>query len=143
MDVNKPSTRCLCVQYTLFMVANVYIPTKLLFSLSLSSLSLDLLQLLPLKGDLTPLLLKDHPSNPGNQMAFVQYVETRCRREGVCLSRHFRSCTVTSIAGEGEGYLVRREFHKGNAFTYLHQYRFYTRPNISSTNTRMIANVPA
>jgi len=59
MNVNKPSTRCVCVQYTLFMVANVYVPTKLLFSLSLS-LSLYSLRLLPLKGDTYPLLLKDH-----------------------------------------------------------------------------------
>lgn len=49
MDVNKPSTRCLCVQYTLFMVANVYIPTKLLFSLSLFSLS-GLASVTPFKG---------------------------------------------------------------------------------------------
>lgn len=101
INVNKPSTR----MYTLFMVANVYVRTELLFppSLSLPLPSLDLLRLFPSRGDLTLFSLvfrwriaRRRP--PGNQMAFVQYVETRCRREGVCLSRHFRR---TSIAGEG------------------------------------------
>jgi len=91
MDANKPSSRGLCVQYTLFMVAtSTSLP--LLFSLSLC-LSLDLLRfLLPLKSDLTPFLLKDHSSKLGNQMAFIQYVcRNRCQCEEVCLSRHFRS----------------------------------------------------
>lgn len=97
-----------CTVYVIYGHERLHPDQAIIFSLFFS---LDLLRLLPLKGDLTPLLLKDHPSKPGNQMAFVQYVETRCRREGVCLSQYFRSCIATSIAGEAEGYPVRREIH--------------------------------
>lgn len=51
------------------MIANVCVPTELLFSL------VDSLRIVPLRGALTLLTLKDHPSKPGNQMAFIQYVE--------------------------------------------------------------------
>lgn len=87
--VNKPFTHWLCVQYTLFMIANVCVSTELLFSL------VGLLGLVPLRGALTLLSLKDHPSKPGNQMAFVQYVKTDVDAKA-CLSRRFRSCIAVA-----------------------------------------------
>lgn len=59
----------LYIVYVIYDRERLRLPTELLFSL------VDSLRIVPLRGALTLLTLKDHPSKPGNQMAFIQYVE--------------------------------------------------------------------
>lgn len=114
----------LYVHYMLFMIANVCVPTELLFSL------VGLLRLVPLRGTLTLLTLKDHPSKPGKPDGFRTIRQNRCRHAKACLSRRFRSCTIYArdFTGEGKICPVKHTFHDNkSAFTNLSQHRFMRR----------------
>lgn len=82
------------------MIANVCVPTELLFSL------VDLLRLVPLRGTLTLLTLKDHPSKPGNQMAFVQYVKTDVDTQKLVYLDVFAPAPSLEILLEKEKYVL-------------------------------------